>query len=224
MGFSLPERGPGRSGRHAARPRKRRRRGGKATLGVTLAIAVAAGAVRAAPYLRRHGISVPNIPHPIQLAVLLLACVYVAGLVVLLVLAIFTAGKPSHDRYVNLMLHWTYVFVAPYVIVKRRALPNHYFGREGQHRSGRPLKSEPERGVPDSITLEQYRDALRAAMGQLPDRSSVTPDQYRRALHVAMAQLSSVQMDRDLQQLLMQQLEALEKRGSADEDAPDSSQ
>jgi len=51
-------------------------------------------------------------------------------------------------------------------------------------------------------------------MRQVPDTdpSPLTLQQYRRALRLAMEQLSSVTMDRDLQELLMRQLESLEQQ------------
>lgn len=224
MGLSLPERGPDRSARHAVRRRRRRWRAAKATAGLAVSLTAAIVLVRAAPYLRKHGVHIPYIPHPIQLAVLVIALVFVAGQMTLLVLAIATVGQENHDRYLHLMLHWPFVLVAPYVIVKRRALPGQYFSQEGQHHSESLQKqiNDPQSQTdPNLLTLQQYRSALRLAMGQLPDQSSLTRDQYRSALRVAMNQLSSMKMDRDLQELLMRQLESLEKRGSADGDIPD---
>jgi hypothetical protein len=225
MGLSLPERRPDRSARHAVRRRKRRFKAALVTVGLAASLAAVTAVVRAAPYLRRYGIHVPYIPHPLQMAILLITVVFVAGQVTLLILAIATVGKESHDRYLNLMLQWPFVLVAPYVIAKRRALPDRYFGQDGQHRSGSPQNRESDQGSQaDPITLEQYRSALRLAMGQLPDRSRLTPDQYRSALRVAMDEVSSLRMDRDLQELLMRQLESLEIRGSADADAPEREQ
>src|ERR1700683_624305 len=146
MGLSLPEHSPDRSARHAVRRRKRRLKAAKVTVGLAASLAAVTAAVRAAPYLRRHGIHVPYIPHPLQMAILLITVVFVAGQVTLLVLAIVTVGKESHDRYLNLMLQWPFVLVAPYVIAKRRALPDRYFSQDGQHRSGRPQKREPDQG------------------------------------------------------------------------------
>ena len=112
------------------------------------------------------------------------------------------------------MLHWPFVLVAPYVIIKRRALPDRYFSSAGQHRSGSVEAPDTVRERPDaSLTAQQYRDALRLAMDQLPDSSPVTQLQYRSALRLAMDQLSSVKMDRDLQELLMRQLKSLEELG-----------
>jgi hypothetical protein len=114
------------------------------------------------------------------------------------------------------MLHWPYVLVAPVVILKRRALPDGYFSQGRQHRSHSPKKADgrDERSTSTPVTADQYRRALRLAMRQVPDAdpSPLTLQQYRRALRLAMEQLSSVTMDRDLQELLMRQLESLEQR------------
>jgi hypothetical protein len=150
------------------------------------------------------------------MAVFMVTVVFVAGQVMLLILAISTVSKPSHDRYLDLMIRWPYVLVAPVVILKRRALPDGYFSHGGQHRSGGPQKSDvrEERSPSTPVTLDQYRRALRLAMSQVPDTdpSPLTVLQYRHALRLAMERLSSVTMDRDLQELLMRQLESLEQR------------
>ena len=132
------------------------------------------------------------IPHPLQMAALMVAVIFLAGQVLLLVLAISSVGKPSHQRYKDLMRDWPYALVAPVVILKRRALPEGYSSYGGQHRSRVPQKSAgPDEGSTSAaVTAEQYRDALRLVMDQL----------------------SSVKMDRDLQELLMRQLESLEQR------------
>ncbi|TVZ06016.1 hypothetical protein EAS64_00645 [Trebonia kvetii] len=133
----------------------------------------------------------------------MIAVVFVAGQVMLLTLAISTVGKPSHDRYLDLMLHWPYVLVAPIVILKRHALPDRYFSDGGQHRLANREKNggrgEHQSSTPDS------------------DPSPLTPQQYRRALGLAMERLSSVTMDRALQELLMRQLESLEQRSQPED-------
>lgn len=217
MDLSRRENGLGRSGRQAGRRRRQRHWGAaKASLGLGLAVAVVTLPAWVGPYLRRAGLHVPAIPHPIQMAVFMVAVFFVAGQVLLLILAISTVSKPSHDRYLDLMLHWPYVLVAPIVILKRHALPDRYFSDSGQHRLANPAKSDGRGGSPSStpVSAEQYRRALRLAMSQVPDSdpSPLTPQQYRRALALAMEQLSSVTMDRALQELLMRQLESLEQR------------
>jgi hypothetical protein len=216
MDLSRPEHARDRTGRQAGRRRRQRQWGAaKASLGLALAVAVVSVPVWAGPYVRRAGIHLPQIPHPLQMAVLIVAVVFVAGQVMLLILAISTVGKENHDRYLNLMLHWPYVLVAPVVILKRHTLPDRYFSRGGQHRSHRYQKADDREEHPPSasVTPEQYRRALRLAMSQVPDSdpSPLTLLQYRRALLLAMEQLSSVTMDRDLQELLMRQLESLER-------------
>ena len=197
--------------------RQRRRWGAaKASLGLVLVVGAVTTPAWIGPYLRRAGIHLPAIPHPLQMAVLIVAVVFIAGQVLLLILAISTVGKPSHDRFLGLMLHWPYVLVAPVVILKRRSLPDSYFSHGGQYPSGGPEKSDgtDESSTSTPVTADQYRRALRLAMRQVPDTDPwpLTLQQYRRALRLAMEQLSSVTMDRDLQELLMRQLESLEQR------------
>ena len=217
MEMSRPKHRRDSPGQRAGRERRQRRWGAaKASLGLVLVVAVVTTPAWIGPYLRRTGIHLPAIPHPLQMAVLIVAVVFIAGQVLLLILAISTVGKPSHDRYLDLMLHWPYVLVAPVVILKRRSLPDRYFSHGGQHRSRSPEKSDgsDERSTSTPVTADQYRRALRLAMRQVPDTdpSPLTLQQYRRALRLAMEQLSSVTMDRDLQELLMRQLESLEQQ------------
>jgi hypothetical protein len=218
MDLSRPERRPDRPRRQSGRAHSRQRqwRAAKASLGLALAVALVTAPVWLGRYLRKAGIHLPAIPHPLQMAVFIVAVVFVSGQVLLLIMAISTVGKPSHDHYLDLMLHWPYVLVAPVVILKRHALPEGYFGYNGHHRSRNPERSgsTEERSPAATITLDQYRRALRLAMSQVPepDSSPLTIEQYRRALRLAMEQLSSVTMDRDLQELLMRQLESLEQR------------
>jgi hypothetical protein len=128
-------------------------------LGLTSGLAVIAAIVRFAPSLRRAGVGVPDLPHPIQTAVLLVVGVFLTGQVILLALAICTVGRPSHERFVNLMQHWPYVLVAPYVIIKRRALPDRYFSSSGQHRIGGPSERTPvaEQANSPSLTPQVSR-------------------------------------------------------------------
>jgi len=217
MDLSRPEHKRDRPGRQTGRRRRQRQWGAvKASLGLVLAVAIVATPAWVWPYLRRAGVHLPAVPHPLQMAIFIVAVVFVAGQVLLLTLAISTVSKPSHDRYLDLMLHWPYVLVAPVVILKRHALPDGYFSHRGQHRSRSPEKDDrgQDRSQSTSVSLDQYRRALRLAMSQVPDSdpSPLTVEQYRRALGLAMEQLSSVTMDRDLQELLMRQLESLEQR------------
>ena len=216
MDLSRPERGPDRAGRKARRRRRQRRwRVAKASLELTILTAAAATLVRIGPYLRRSVVHLPAIPHPLQMTVFVVAGVFLAGQVVLLILAIVTVNKPSHDRYLDLMLYWPFVLVAPYVIVKRRALPDRYFSRSAQYRSRRAEKSDSS-GEPSPTTPvapEHAKVTSRLAVTQTSDTDPpVTPEQYRDALRLVMQQLSSVTTDLDLQELLMRQLRSLEQQ------------
>jgi hypothetical protein len=217
MDRSRPEHARDRATRQAGRRRRQRKwRAAKASAGLALVAGALSAPTWVGPYLRRAGIHLPSIPHPLQLAVLVVAVIFVAGQVMLLIFAISAGSKESQERYLELMHHWPYVLMAPVVILKRRALPDRYFGGGGQHRSDRHEKGEGDEGNSPStppVTPEQYRRALRVAIGQVPDAdtSPLTLQQYRRALRLAMDQLSSVTMDRDLQELLMRQLESLEQ-------------
>jgi hypothetical protein len=215
MDLSRPEHTRDRTGRQARRRRRQHQwRAAKASLGLALAVAVLSAPMWAGPYLHRAGTHLPAIPHPLQMAVLFVSVVFVTGQVMLLILAVSAGSRESQERYLELMHHWPYVLVAPVVILKRLTLPDRYFSHGGQHRSDCHEKGDDSEGRPPAmpVTPEQYRRALRLAMSQVPDTDPwpLTPRQYRQALRLAMERLSSVTMDRDLQELLMRQLESLE--------------
>jgi hypothetical protein len=154
----------------------------------------------------------------LQLAGFTVTVIFIAGQVLLLILWISAESKQRQDRYLEFMYQWPYLLVAPVVILKRCVLPDRYFSRSAQRDSGSPDKSvsRDEGSTSTPATVDDYRRALSLALTQLARLLNDNPSlfmlpQYRSALLLAIDQLESVKMDRDLLELVMRQLESLQR-------------
>ena len=144
---------------------------------------------RAAPYLRRIGVPMPHVqlPSPLPWAIALVVIAFFGIQVFLLVRAVANIRNPDiHDRYCELMVTWPYALVAPYVFTRTRALPARLFSGE---------EEEPE---PDS----------EPAMAE-PEAAPMTVEQWRAALRLLMSRIGSIQTDRDIQDVINNELRSL---------------
>lgn len=169
--------------RRPAQPRRK-----AVTVSVIGLISVFLALWHAAPYLRSIGVPVPHVQLPPQLseAMALAVIAFLCIEVFLLVMAVANIrDQELYDRYCDLMFTWPYALMAPVVFIRTRALPNRLFNREEEEPESNsdPTVAEPEEGIP----VEQYRDAI----GLLINR------------------VESLQVDRDIQDLFINDLRAL---------------
>jgi len=170
--------------RRPAQPRRK-----AVTVSVVTLISASLALWRAAPYLRRIGVPVPHVqlPSPLPWAIALVVIAFVGVEVFLLARAVTNIRIPDvYGRYCELMFTWPYALVAPYVFTLTRAVPNRFFS--GEEEEPEP-DSEPTVAEPEAVptTVEEWRDAFR----------------------LLMSQISSVQMDRDIQDVIIKELRSL---------------
>jgi hypothetical protein len=223
---------PDKSGRELSRPRHADR-SARARVALrksairTLATAVLLAALHwGIPYLRHQ----PGLSAPAHSTIDGLLAVCRAGLAIffltelsLLAGAVLTIRRPElHRRFLNLMLFWSYVLVAPYLLIKSQRPPQRFLLTDIV--AARPARPRPpvrpgSQGAPgglpspgtsrpglSSATLEGTNPAgsLPAAAETSP--AKVTREDYRRALHLLLQHTQILQQDRELLDLLLRQL------------------
>ena len=223
---------PDKGGREPSRPRHADRSArAHAALHKSAIRALATAILLAAlhwgiPYLRHQ----PGLSAPAHSTIEGLLAVCRAGLGIffltelsLLAGAVLTIRRPElHCRFLNLMLFWSYVLVAPYLLIKGRRPPQRFVltdivvarpGRArppvrpgGQGAAAGLAYQETSRPGLSSVALEgpSLAGSLPAVGETSPAR--VTREDYRKALQLLLQHTQILQQDRKLLDLLLRQL------------------
>jgi hypothetical protein len=178
------------------------------------------------PYLRHQ----PELSVPAHSTIDGLLAVCRAGLAIFLLTelslltgAVLTIRRPElHLRFLNLMLFWSYVLVAPYLLIKSRRPPQRFLltdvvvarpartlppARPSARgaATGLPSRGTSRPGLP-SATLEGASPAGSVPAAGETYLAKVTREDYRRALQLLLQHTQILQQDRELLDLLLRQL------------------